>query len=104
MLVAADNGDSFVVHAIAHETGQQANRMALRNPEALLPLTSGKQSRRLSRTEVEAVVAGKEKVVQVALEEWSQRYGLSWEAGPLQTGQRRKRLHKRHPKLRQKEN
>lgn len=82
-LLAVGNGNPFVIHSLAYETSQRANRLAVRNPEALRPLKPGEQLRRLSRTEVEAVVADKDAVVQAALEEVSQRYGFSWEAESL---------------------
>jgi hypothetical protein len=64
VLLAAGNGDPFVVHALAYETSKRAFRQALQHPEVLHPLAPGEQPRRLSRAEVEAVVADKEAVVQ----------------------------------------
>jgi hypothetical protein len=95
-LLAAGNGDPFVIHALAYETSQRALRLALKNPEALRPLAPGEQPQRLSRAEVEAVVANKEAVVQRAREELSQRYGPPVKAEPLSREKKRRHRHKQH--------
>jgi hypothetical protein len=100
-LIAAGNGDPFVIHALAYETSKRVLRQALQNPEAMLLSSPGEQQRRISKASVEAVVADKESVVQAALNEYAGRTGLPWKLGSSQKGQRRR---PRHRKARRKEN
>src|SRR5579859_1081394 len=75
VLIAAGNGgDPFVVHVLAYETGQRAMRQLLQQTTILQPLAPGSQPRRLTRAEVEAVVADKDAVVQAALEHRSRTH------------------------------
>jgi hypothetical protein len=72
-LIAASEGDPFVVHALAYETGQRVTRQALAHPELLRPLAAGSRSSRLTLDQVAEVIADKEAVVQAYYEECVQR-------------------------------
>ncbi len=78
LLIAAGRGDPFVVYALASATIQIAQRQFLDENPVLRPLAEGEQPRRLTRKEVEAVVAEKDGVVQVIMEYYVQRKGQLW--------------------------
>lgn len=78
LLITAGQGDPFIVHALASATTQIALRQALQQTTVLRPLAEGEQPRRVTRAEVEAVVAEKEAVVQAIMEQYVQREGPRW--------------------------
>ena len=79
-LIAAGNGDPFVVHALASATAQLAIRQFLQHTTVLRPLAEGEQPRRITLAEVEAVVAEKDAVIQVVVEQYAKQQGPLWKA------------------------
>lgn len=75
LLIAAGQGDPFVVHALASATIQITLRQVLQQTTVFRPLAKGEQPRRVTRAEVEAVVAEREAAVQAIKEQYVQREG-----------------------------
>lgn len=75
LLIAAGQGDPFTVHALASATIQITLRQVLQQTTVLRPLAEGEQPRRVTRAEVEAVVAEREAVVQAIMAQYAQREG-----------------------------
>jgi hypothetical protein len=93
LLIAAGNGDPFVVHALAAATAQLAIYQLLHQTTTLRPLAEGERPRRLTRAEVEGVVAEKDVVVQAIMEQYAQQQGPLWKA--MIAHQRKSRQHRR---------
>jgi hypothetical protein len=64
---------------LSSETVLRVNRRILHSLTLLRPLAPGEQPRRLTRVEVEEVIAEKEAVVQARYEAYQQRYFLPLE-------------------------
>jgi len=62
------------------EGSESANRQLLHESAGMPPEASGEQSRRLTRAQVEAVIADKEAVVQAAMDEYARSQGPLWKA------------------------
>lgn len=98
-LIAAGNGDPFVVHALASATAQIAIRQQLQHMTAMHPLAKGERPRRLTRAEVEAIIAEKDAAVQAIADQYAHQQGPLWQA--MFEHQRRQNQHRRshhHPK------
>jgi len=78
LLIVAGRGDPFAVHALACASIQIAQYQFLHENPVLRSLAEGEQRRRLTRKEVEAVVAEKDGVVQAIIEQYAQREGSLW--------------------------
>lgn len=65
-LIAAGDGDPFVVYALASETVLRVNRQLLHGKMALQALPEGERPMQITLAQVEAVIADKAVVVQAA--------------------------------------
>lgn len=79
-LIAAGNGDPFVVHALASATAQIAIHQQLQQTTVMNTLAKGEQPRRLTRAEVEVIIAEKDAVVQAIANQYAQQQGPLWQA------------------------